>query len=515
MNGTGSFNEKYSLSKRRLRELTGAVTAISACLEEKQVGQIAAEQAARLLKADACLVARWDPETFKVALWSFYDKTELDPVCGYGDPPEDGSDCPYIRLLLEQGDILQISQGVTDLSSADAAFLKENRLKSLLLLPLLVKGRIEGALAVIHTRRVKHYQDLEILQGQLIANQTSTSLENARLYQSVKRHSEQMETIYRASLHLTASLNLEEVLYAILESTLSLLEGANNAHIFLYENGELKFGAAQWADQRLQQPWAKLRPHGLTYTVARQGQLIVVEDMKSHPLYRDAPKDWEGAIVGLPLKIGARVVGVMTTAFPQCRQFSDSELRLLQLLGDQAAIAIENARLHNIIDQQAHTDSLTNLPNRRSFDERLEEEIRRSTRYRHHFALAMMDLNNFKIINDTYGHLHGDSVLKQVGACLRSTIRDTDFVARYGGDEFVFIMPETMRDTAVVLTERIRESLRLLPVALPGCNPCTLTACFGVAAFPEQGISASELLEQADQALYDDKHRTRLQSREG
>jgi signal transduction histidine kinase/putative methionine-R-sulfoxide reductase with GAF domain len=159
----------------------------------------------------------------------------------------------------------------------------------------------------------------------------------------------ELEVLRKASLSLTASLELEEVFNAILRSTLTLLPSANNSHIFLCLEDfreTLKFGAALWADGRKGEPFAIPRSDGLTATVAKRGEMLVVPDMRKHSLFQNTPEDWKGAIVGIPLKIGQRVVGVMNISYLTPREFSDSELRLLGLLGDQAAIAIENARLY-------------------------------------------------------------------------------------------------------------------------------------------------------------------------
>ncbi len=145
---------------------------------------------------------------------------------------------------------------------------------------------------------------------------------------------------------LTSSLELSEVLETILQSTLGFLTGAQHADIFLHEQDRLSFGAALWADGRTGTPWSEPRPHGLTYTVAREGRLIVVPDVRTHALFADAPLDWQGSTVGLPLKVGQRVVGVMSIVYPEPGTPSESELRTLYLLADQAAMAIENTRLY-------------------------------------------------------------------------------------------------------------------------------------------------------------------------
>jgi signal transduction histidine kinase len=163
-----------------------------------------------------------------------------------------------------------------------------------------------------------------------------------------EKRAAQLESLRQASLSLTASLDLSTVLDSILESALGMLRGGSSGHIFLYYpeyGGRLDFGAALLADGRRGEVIALPRPGGLTYSVARSGEPILVDDMISHPIYQGAPASWNGSILGLPLKIGQRVVGVMNVAHREKYAFTHADLTLLRLLGDQAAIAIENARL--------------------------------------------------------------------------------------------------------------------------------------------------------------------------
>jgi diguanylate cyclase (GGDEF)-like protein len=314
-----------------------------------------------------------------------------------------------------------------------------------------------------------------------------------------------LEVLRQASLQLTSSLDLKEVLYALLENAFKLVGDTHDANIFLYESGKLTFGAAIFADGRRGKPWAEPRQDGLTYTVARSGEALAIEDMKGHSLFKTAPKDWRGAIIGLPLKYGGRVLGVMNISWPTPRHFDQEELHAMELLADQAAIAVENARLHTIVQSEALTDPLTGLPNRRAFDLRLAEEIRRSARYEHNFTVLMVDLDDFKRINDAHGHMVGDAALREIAHCLHYNVRDTDFMARIGGDEFVLILPETKPGDEGQIAQKLREAAKDCQLNMPNNKTENITLSIGAASFPQDSKEPGSLVAKADQALYKDK----------
>ena len=323
----------------------------------------------------------------------------------------------------------------------------------------------------------------------------------ARLEQSIRY----LEVLRQASLHITSSLELQEVLYALLESAFELLGDTRNANIFSYEDGKLTFAAAIWDDGRRDAPFAEPREDGLTHNIARSGEIIAIEDMSVHPLFQTTPKEWNGAIIGLPLKYGGKVLGVMNISWPHPRHFDEQELHAMALLADQAAIAIENARLHRVVREESLTDSLTGLPNRRALDARLDEEVRRSTRYGHPFVLLMIDLDRFKLINDTHGHMVGDAALRNIAGCLRSAVRDTDFLARYGGDEFVLILPETKIGDEKIITRKLHSAAEECRFDLTGTKTDAITLSIGAASFPDDAREPEELIHKADKDLYERK----------
>jgi diguanylate cyclase (GGDEF)-like protein len=199
-------------------------------------------------------------------------------------------------------------------------------------------------------------------------------------------------------------------------------------------------------------------------------------------------------------------VGVISIA-RRGEQFSETEEDLFAYLAAQAAVSIENANLHETVQRQAVTDELTGLFNVRHFQDSLENEVERSRRFSSPVGLAMLDIDNFKRVNDTYGHQQGDVVLVEVARCMRSLSRDIDEPARYGGEELAVILPQTDLDGAELLAERMRAAVADLAIKrLDGQGVLHVTASFGVAAFPESADGRKSLIAAADAALYRAKH---------
>ncbi len=199
-------------------------------------------------------------------------------------------------------------------------------------------------------------------------------------------------------------------------------------------------------------------------------------------------------------------VGVLSIA-RRGREFSETEKDLFGYLAAQAAVSIENATLHETVQRQAVTDELTGLFNVRHFQDFLEHEVDRSRRFNSPVGLAMLDIDNFKKVNDTYGHQQGDLVLVEVARCMRSLSRDIDEPARYGGEELAVVLPQTDLDGAALLAERMRAKIAALEIKrLDGGGVMKITASFGVASIPGSANDRRSLIAAADAALYRAKH---------
>jgi diguanylate cyclase (GGDEF)-like protein len=187
--------------------------------------------------------------------------------------------------------------------------------------------------------------------------------------------------------------------------------------------------------------------------------------------------------------------------YPPPGGFTDESQELAHWLATQASIALENAHLHGLVKAQAVTDELTNLANRRRFMEVVELELKRAERFQSPLGLLLVDLDDFKLVNDRFGHGTGDEVLRALSDVFRESLRDVDLAARLGGEEFAVLLPETDYSGAAGVAERLRASLASLELATPDGEGFGVTASFGVAVYPE-AQSVDELLRTADAALY-------------
>jgi diguanylate cyclase (GGDEF)-like protein len=206
-------------------------------------------------------------------------------------------------------------------------------------------------------------------------------------------------------------------------------------------------------------------------------------------------------LLELPLSAGRSTFGTLTVFGDH---FGDDERMTAASLAAHAVVALENERLHRIVERQALADGLTGLANRRHAQEVLAAEVARAERFGGPIALVVADLDDFKDVNDRHGHPTGDVALREFAEVLRETVRDVDLVSRWGGEEFLLLLPGTDGEGAVQLAERVRATLRDRVLGGPDGSPIVLTSSFGVASFPEAS-SPDELVFQADRALYEAK----------
>lgn len=207
-------------------------------------------------------------------------------------------------------------------------------------------------------------------------------------------------------------------------------------------------------------------------------------------------------LISIPLRLAERQIGVLNLVMAPNAVFSGDEIRLMQTIGDQYSAAIERARLYEEAEKMATLDPLTELYNRRYFFELAHQEFERARRYKHHLSIIMLDIDLFKNVNDTYGHLIGDQVLRTIAERCRSVLRSSDKIGRYGGEEFVVILPETTIEMAEKTASRIRNVVSDRQIIVDNAK-ISVTVSLGVSSMDtDWKLALEQVLEQADQALY-------------
>lgn len=251
-----------------------------------------------------------------------------------------------------------------------------------------------------------------------------------------------------------------------------------------------------------------------TEALLRQGAKLAGKPMQSYrSTFLDGAADKSPVeipqsaeeIIALPLRAGGQTFGCLILYRAKGRALGKDQVQTLYASVGHLALALRNAALFSQVKVRADHDGLTRIHNRRAFDERLVEELRRHQRYGHSMSLLMLDIDHFKSINDSYGHLMGDHVLREVGKIISERLRSTDFTARYGGEEFVVILPLTTEEQSQVLAERLRQSIAETRFTSEG-KPFGITVSIGAAALtPGALLKRRELVDKADKALYQAK----------
>ncbi|MEW6067027.1 MAG: diguanylate cyclase [Nitrospirota bacterium] len=248
---------------------------------------------------------------------------------------------------------------------------------------------------------------------------------------------------------------------------------------------------------------------GIAGRVFKEGIPLLVHDIETNERipFKKKPSYKTGSFVSIPIKIGERTIGVLNISDKITGEvFSESDMALLRSFASYASIALERSMCYSLaghLRELSITDSLTSLFNRRYFEERFFEELQRSERHGLSFSLAMVDIDDFKLFNDTEGHLAGDEVLKHIANIIKESLRVVDVVTRFGGEEFVIIMPQTDKQEAFMVAERVRESAKTqIPHFWKTFPKENITITVGVSTFPSDGKEMKELIRNADKALY-------------
>jgi diguanylate cyclase (GGDEF)-like protein len=327
------------------------------------------------------------------------------------------------------------------------------------------------------------------------------------------RLSQELTIFHDVAKALTSSLNLDSILQTIMEKMAEYFRPDTWSLLMVdEEKDELYFAIAVGAAAEV---LAKARlkvGEGIAGWVAKHGQALIVPDVRNDPRFSSRLDEMTRlqtrSVICVPLRSRHRVLGVIQLINADVG-LSEQEMFFLNALCDYAAIAVENARAVEKIQELTITDDCTGLFNARHLHKTLETEVYRSARFGYEFSVIFIDLDHFKAVNDTHGHLVGSRLLAEIGYLIKAQLRLIDFAFRYGGDEFVVLLPQTTKDQAVVVAKRLQDSVRAgIFCTELGLN-LTLRASMGLATFPHDARTPHDIIRQADEMMYMVKNTTR------
>ena len=385
--------------------------------------------------------------------------------------------------------------------------------------PFILKEEVIGLLMIGEKRNGQPIDEIEYDYTKHIANQASLCLNACNLY--IKRQKERQELdkilknlslLYNIGKAMTYISDLKNLLKYILGKAISITK-AEKGSIMLYdpETNQLSVSIIEGLEDHdyqekinnKQVECKKFKPgEGVAGQAFQEAKPIILNNTKGEEEFIEADSSFVRSIACIPMLVYNEAIGVINvTNKRDDTHFTEVDIEMLKAVTDQAAVAINKAQLQEV----AITDFLTGLFIRRYFMSRLQDELIRSERYNKTFSIAMVDIDKFKNINDTYGHSAGDQVLREAGKFFQKNLRQTDVIARYGGEEFVIFFPETNKDVAYILAERLRKGFSQIRLdKLP-----RLTISLGISSYPEDGKDIETLIKNADMAMYTAKQNGR------
>jgi len=329
-----------------------------------------------------------------------------------------------------------------------------------------------------------------------------------------RRQLQELSIFHDVAKALTSSLNLDSILQTIMEKVAEYFRPDNWSLLMVDDSAEELYFAIAVGDAADALRSVRLKVgEGIAGWVAKTGEPLIVPDVYSDERFAkriDEMTRWRTrSIICIPLRSKHRVLGVIQLINVDMSGFGDGDLFFLQAICDYAAIAIDNARAVEKIQELTITDDCTGLYNARHLYKTLEAEVYRSARFGYEFTVLFIDLDHFKQVNDTWGHLAGSKLLAEIGFAIKSHLRLIDFAFRYGGDEFVILLPQTSKKQALNVARRLLQSFRNSEFLKEEGINVNVRASLGVASYPGDAKSVHEIIRQADEMMYLVKNSTR------
>lgn len=379
--------------------------------------------------------------------------------------------------------------------------------KSELAIPLMLRDDVVGVLDC-QSDRLGFFDDETTDLLMLFSTQASIAIQNAQLYALEQRRAKQLEAINNIARQTTEVTDIRKLLDNVSRHIVESFR-ADGVCIFLYENNKLiprAYYGALTPSVLVGKPLAELNP-GWNRAIGSNTPLLV-ENVTEKADYLPAFDEAVSELV-LPLVSFGHSIGVLTLDSSSPEVLAQQDLKPLESVADICAAAIQNAYYFEGVKHLAYRDGLTGVFNRRLFESKMLEELERAVRHSRPLSVLLVDIDGFKKINDEFGHLLGDEVLKQVSSIFLKQTRKNDVVCRYGGDELAVLLPDTNGNNATAVAEKLRRAVA--DCHFPGV-PRPVTLSIGIAEYPVHGASRDELINSADRALYAAKQAGRNRS---
>jgi len=342
---------------------------------------------------------------------------------------------------------------------------------------------------------------------QIFSENTNPGCPSCGGNESLQKQIDALRDLIEVAKTVVSTLDLDTLLQAIMVSAMHYAETPAGS-VALYESRQKEL--TLHAHRGLSAEFIKVErwsvnPGGLTEQILNSGEIFIVSDTENSPFFHNPVALNEGirSLICVPLVYQNDIVGILYLDDFKPRNFDRGKLELLSILASFAALAIHNARLHNKTKLMAITDFLTGLFNHRYFQQIFNQELGRSRRYQKIMSLVILDIDNFKAFNDRFGHAVGDRILASIGDIITRSLRKIDYAFRYGGEEFVIILPETSLENAILTADRLRARIELeASASVPEALGSSITVSAGVASYPEDGTTREDLFSLMDSYLY-------------
>jgi len=508
---------EYARQQKLLNEITHA--AIQPADLDATL-QILADRLGELFHADGCFITLWDPIqeiTIPMAAYGAlsedYKKTKLDP-----------NDPTVTKAVLEK-ELPIVIEDVFDTPYIDPKQATLFPTKSILGLPLLANDQKLGA-ALIAYSESHNFTDEEIELGEQASQQISLAVLKALLLDTAQQRATEAETLRQAGAAVAATLKLDEAIDVILEQLHRVVPYDSASVQFLRDN-ELEVVGQRGFDENedflgMRFPLLEDNPNKIVIELRKPH--IINNAPKAYKVFSKPFQDKIHGWMGVPLIVHERIIGMLALDSHQPARFTTEHARLASAFAAQVAIALQNAHLFEEAHRLSIIDPLTGIYNRRHFMSLAQQEYLRACRYNRPLSIIMLDIDHFKSVNDTHGHLIGDQVLRTIALQIQDHLRESDFIGRYGGEEFAILLPETPSMThpdsaaeeptenisAKIVAQRICDLISSARIATEN-GEVKITASLGVAGQSVDFANIETLLNRADTALYIAKQRGRNQ----